>query len=87
MEIAPLLHIPISAPVAHVRRVFTDGADRVIYLGQVTYRGDFVHLDMDLMPAEDVVIVSFCGCLRRGGVTRRAAWLRRVARDAARSSH
>lgn len=50
MEIAPLLHIPISAPVAHVRRVFTDVANRVIYLGQVTYRGDFVHLDMDLMP-------------------------------------
>ena len=37
-------------PVAEVRRVFTDADHRVIYLGEVTYRGDFVHVDMDLKP-------------------------------------
>ena len=54
MEIAPLLHIPISTPVAHVRRVFTDANGRVIYLGEVTYRGDFVHLEMDLKPTTEL---------------------------------
>ena len=40
----------VAAPVAEVRRVFTDADDRVIYLGEVTYRGDFIHLEMDLTP-------------------------------------
>jgi GntR family transcriptional regulator len=50
MEVAGQLHIPVNAPVALVRRVFTDAAGRVIYLGEVTYRGDFIHLEMDLTP-------------------------------------
>jgi GntR family transcriptional regulator len=33
-----------------VRRVFTDEDGRVIYLGEVTYRGDFVRIEMDLKP-------------------------------------
>jgi GntR family transcriptional regulator len=36
--------------VGEVRRVFTDADGRVIYLGEVTYRGDFIHLDMNLKP-------------------------------------
>jgi GntR family transcriptional regulator len=31
-----------------VRRVFTGPKRRVIYLGEVTYRGDFVHVEFDL---------------------------------------
>ena len=48
MEVARLLQVPVNAPVAEVRRVFTDAAGRVIYLGEVTYRGDFIHLQMKL---------------------------------------
>jgi GntR family transcriptional regulator len=50
LEVAPLLQVPVNAPVAEVRRIFTDAQGRVIYLGEVTYRGDFVHLEMDLKP-------------------------------------
>lgn len=50
MEVAPLLQIALNAPVAEVRRVFTDAQGCVIYLGEVTYRGDFIQLDMDLKP-------------------------------------
>jgi GntR family transcriptional regulator len=48
VEASRLLQIPVNAPIAHVRRVFTDAADRVIYLAEVAYRGDFVHLEMTL---------------------------------------
>lgn len=49
-ETAGHLGIPVNAPVAYVRRVFraTDGT--VLYLGDVTYRGDLVQLEMDLAP-------------------------------------
>jgi GntR family transcriptional regulator len=50
MEVARLLDVPVNAPVAEVRRVFTDKKRRVIYLGEVTYRGDFIHVEMDLKP-------------------------------------
>jgi GntR family transcriptional regulator len=50
MEVAPLLQVNVNAPVGEVRRVFTDADGRVIYLGEVTYRGDFIHLDMNLKP-------------------------------------
>lgn len=39
-----------GAPVANVRRVFRGPDGTVIYLGEVTYRGDLVQLDMDLVP-------------------------------------
>ena len=48
MDVARMLQVPVNAPVAEVRRVFTDAAGRVIYLGEVTYRGDFIHLQMTL---------------------------------------
>jgi GntR family transcriptional regulator len=47
---ASLLGIPVNAPVAHVRRVFNAPDDTVIYLALVTYRGDFVRLEMDMRP-------------------------------------
>lgn len=50
MEVARLLGVPVNTPVAEVRRVFRDASDRVIYLGEVTYRGDAIHLAMNLMP-------------------------------------
>lgn len=48
VEVARLLGIAVNAPVADVRRVFTGPRRRVIYLGEVTYRGDFVQVEFDL---------------------------------------
>lgn len=48
LEVARHLGIHVNAPVAEVRRVFTGPGRRVIYLGEVTYRGDFIHVEFDL---------------------------------------
>jgi len=48
--IARHLGIHVNAPVAEVRRVCQDRHGTVIYLGEVTYRGDYIHLEMDLKP-------------------------------------
>ena len=49
LEVARHLGISVNAPVAEVRRIFTGQERRVIYLGEITYRGDYVQLEMDLM--------------------------------------
>jgi GntR family transcriptional regulator len=48
VETAELLSVPVNSPTAEVRRVFTAPDGTVIYLGEVTYRGDFIRLDIDL---------------------------------------
>ena len=40
----------MNAPVAEVRRLFRDPAGTVIYLAEATYRGDAIHVQMDLKP-------------------------------------
>jgi GntR family transcriptional regulator len=50
VETAGHLGIQVNAPVAEVRRVFTAPDGIVLYFAEVTYRGDFVRLDMDLQP-------------------------------------
>ncbi len=50
VEIARLLGIPLNTPLAEVRRVLCDKSGRVIYLADVSYRGDYIHLEMDLKP-------------------------------------
>jgi GntR family transcriptional regulator len=50
MEMARLLELPVNAPVAEVRRIFKDADGTVIYLADVTYRGDAIRLEMDLKP-------------------------------------
>jgi GntR family transcriptional regulator len=50
VETAAKLAVPVNSPTAEVRRVFTAPDGTVIYLGEVTYRGDFIHLEMDLKP-------------------------------------
>lgn len=50
VEIARDLQIPINAPVAEVRRVLCAPDGSVIYLGEATYRGDYICLEMDLKP-------------------------------------
>jgi GntR family transcriptional regulator len=50
LEVAGHLGIPVNAPVAEVRRVCRAPDGTVVYLGEVTYRGDFIHFEMDLTP-------------------------------------
>ena len=37
-----------GAPVAEVRRVCAAADGTVLYVGEVTYRGDYIHFEMDL---------------------------------------
>lgn len=48
-DTAGLLKLAVGDPIVEVRRVICDAQDRVIYLADVTYRSDFVCLDMDLL--------------------------------------
>lgn len=48
IEISELLKIPVNAPVAEVRRVFTSKDQRILYLGEITYRADYINFEMDL---------------------------------------
>lgn len=48
-ELAGLLGLNVGDPVVEVRRVICDSQDRVLYLADVTYRSDFVRLEMDLL--------------------------------------
>jgi GntR family transcriptional regulator len=48
LEVARALDIPINTPIAEIRRVFNGRDGSVIYLGEATYRGDYIHLEMDL---------------------------------------
>ena len=50
VEVAGLIGMQVNAPVAEVRRVCRDASGTVIYLAEVTYRGDYIHLEMDLIP-------------------------------------
>ena len=49
LEVAQLLELPLNAPVAEVRRVCTAPDGTVLYLGEITYRGDYINLEMDLV--------------------------------------
>lgn len=50
LDVARLLGTTAGSPVAEVRRVFCGPGRRVIYLGEVVYRGDCVRVDFDLTP-------------------------------------
>jgi GntR family transcriptional regulator len=50
VEVAGHLNVPFNSPVAEVRRVCTAADGTVVYLGEVTYRGDYIHFEMDLKP-------------------------------------
>ena len=50
IEVARHLEVPLNSPVALVRRVFTAADGTVLYLAEVTYRGDYIHFEMDLRP-------------------------------------
>lgn len=48
-DAASALNIAVSSPVAEVRRVFCYPDGTVFYLGELTYRGYFIRVDMDLL--------------------------------------
>lgn len=49
-ELAHHLQVAVNTPIAEVRRVFVDIHGEVVYLSEVSYRGDFIHLEMNLIP-------------------------------------
>lgn len=49
VEMAGLLKCSLGDPVANVRRVVTDSSSRIIYIGDIVYRGDSVKFDIDLI--------------------------------------
>lgn len=49
VETAGFLNLSVGDPVADVRRILCDADDKIIYLADVTYRGDFIKLEMDLL--------------------------------------
>ncbi|AXI41036.1 GntR family transcriptional regulator [Sulfitobacter sp. SK011] len=46
---AGLLGLAVGDPVVEVRRVICDAQDQIIYVADVTYRSDYVRLEMDLL--------------------------------------
>lgn len=48
LETASLLGIPVNAPIGEVRRILTNRDGCVIYVGEVSYRGDFVKFEIDV---------------------------------------
>jgi len=49
-EVAAHLDVPVNSPVALVRRICIAPDGTVLYIGEVTYRGDYVRFEMDLKP-------------------------------------
>jgi len=47
-ETSERLEIPVNAPVGMLRRVLCDDKGTAIYIGDITYRGDLVKLEMNL---------------------------------------
>ena len=50
VEVAAYLEVPVGEPVADVRRVLAAPDGTVIYLAEVCYLGEYIHLDMVLKP-------------------------------------
>lgn len=48
-DAANALNISVSAPVAEVRRVICGSDGTVIYVADLTYRGDYIRVDMNLL--------------------------------------
>ena len=49
MEMAKNLGIALNAPTAEARCVVADGSGTVIYVGEITYPGDCVRLNIELI--------------------------------------
>lgn len=49
VEVARSLGLPVNAPIAEVRCLFVAPDNTVIYFAEGSHRGDYVHLEMDLL--------------------------------------
>ncbi|MEW6266620.1 MAG: GntR family transcriptional regulator [Thermodesulfobacteriota bacterium] len=49
LQAAKNLKIEVGSPVALVRRVISDENDTIIYVGDITYRGDYIKLEIDMI--------------------------------------
>ena len=49
VETARHLRLPLNAPTVEARCVVTDRRGVAIYVGEIIYRGDVVHLDIELI--------------------------------------
>jgi len=49
IETARRLRLPLNAPTVEAHCVVTDRAGVAIYVGEIVYRGDVVHLDIELI--------------------------------------
>ncbi|MDH5411379.1 MAG: GntR family transcriptional regulator [Alphaproteobacteria bacterium] len=52
-EVAAHLGVPIGVPVGMLRRVICDEDGVAVYVGDFTYRGDLIRMDVDLILPED----------------------------------
>lgn len=52
-DVAAYLGVPIGVPVGVLRRVICDENGVAVYVGDFTYRGDLVRMDVDLILSED----------------------------------
>jgi GntR family transcriptional regulator len=50
LDTAEHLGIPLNAPTAEARCVVADKNGVVIYVGEITYPGDYVKLNIELIP-------------------------------------
>lgn len=49
IDVARSLDIAVNAPVAEIRRLFVAPDETVVYVAEAVYRGDYIHLEMDLL--------------------------------------
>jgi GntR family transcriptional regulator len=52
-DVAAHLGVPIGVPVGMLRRVICDEDGVAVYVGDFTYRGDMIRMDVDLVLSED----------------------------------
>jgi GntR family transcriptional regulator len=50
-EAARLLHVPLDSPIAKARILVRGRGDIVLYVGEITYRGDCVRINIELTDA------------------------------------
>ena len=51
-----LLRIPLSTPVVLSRRIVVDAGGIAIFVNEITYRGDYVRFEVDLLPGSPFVV-------------------------------
>ena len=53
LEIASLLDIAVNDPVVEVHRTFTNGEGEAFFIADLTYRADFIKMEIDLLSGRE----------------------------------